>query len=98
MRFLIAELRAAHGMSVVDIDLMARAADALESLERAPGLCPNFHADAIGRGQSAVDRWNHRSEVMTDRQILQWAEQATEALTRLLAVVRTQPMVSEDDR
>lgn len=53
------------------------------------GAAKQFRVDAIGWGQTAVDRWNHHSQEMTDRQILQWAEQATEALTRLLAVART---------
>jgi len=50
---------------------------------------PAFMAEAIARAQTAVDRWNHHSDDMTLRQTLQWAEQATDALTRLLAIART---------
>lgn len=48
-----------------------------------------FRADAIGRGQVALDKWNHGADDMTERQLIVWAYHASEALTRLLAVART---------
>lgn len=51
-----------------------------------------FRDDAIGRGQRLVDQINHHADEMTDRQFERWVVEATEALTRLLAVARVQPI------
>lgn len=54
---------------------------------------PEFRDEAIGLGQSAVDAWNHRSGLESHGEMYDWAMRATDAMTRLLSVVRTDAVI-----